>query len=185
MAYDDTISKHVAKGGSREFVIKHIPKIPGIAITMPHMNFIFEKELERQHWKVNFIEREKAVYEYQHLLHGSNKSFKTHHTTVSKYLVNTNEKISYGWLDFTGAMCEDTLLILLATRAPVIAITLAMTRQISFKSVYKDKGDDAGLALLFSLARYKEIERFAYKNEVSGMPFCTFILHKTKYNASK
>lgn len=180
--YPPEYSRHSAKGTSREMVIRHIPEIPGIAVTMPCKDDTLEIELLKRRWKINFIEKDRKIFEYQHLLHGSNKNITLHHSTVNQYF-SYNRHADFAWLDYTGCMCEGTLTALLSTSTPVLAITLAMQRETTLKEVFDKQEREDALIHLFAIARYKEVERLAYKSEVSGQPFCTFILHKTKYNA--
>jgi len=180
--YDPKYSKHGAKGTSREMVIRHIPKIPGIAVTMPCKDTTLENELERLKWKLRFIERDKKVFEYQHLLHKSNKNIKLYNTTTAQYFIN-NRHADFAWLDYTGNICESTITTLMSTSTPVLAITLLMRRESMFKEIFNMMGRDGALKHLFAIARYKEVERLAYHNEDTGSPMCTFILHKMKYNA--
>jgi hypothetical protein len=175
--YPPNYSNLLAKGKARKMVVRHIPEELKNSVTFPCTDTTIESILLKRGSIVNCLERDKKTYEKQQLIEGLNET-NLHYTTALQYFTD-NTDIDFAFLDFTGQMCETTLKTLQASKTPVIAITLLTKRERM--PIFKDFKRDDAFKILFGIARYKEVERHAYNNEVSGAPMVTIILHKMKY----
>jgi len=180
--YDPKYSNHEAKGRVRSMLLKHIPKIPGKAVTLPCLNFELEYALLKKDWNVKTIECIKSVYDEQKKICKDIKGLNNFYGSTVDYFRGYRKYVNFAYLDFCSALSADIITTLVNTRAQVIGITLVMRRDHYSLHLLKELGRGAYYVRIFNTHGYVIADRIEYKGE-KGTPMCTFVLHKINHNA--